>query len=166
MLILVTALGLSDGRLYEVADALGTSKRRVFWTVTLPGAQYGLISASFVVFTLVITDFGIRRSSRTVTMCSPRRLSRRRGQQNFEMGAVVGMILLVPAVLAFLVDRHRQPAPGGASVGARRALPARAQDEPRRRLCRLFCVTRRVSGGGRTWRGRCGPPSSSTGPTI
>ena len=27
------------------------------------------------------------------------------GQQNFEMGAVVGVILLVPAVLAFFVDR-------------------------------------------------------------
>ena len=27
------------------------------------------------------------------------------GQQNFEMGAVVGMVLLVPAVLAFFVDR-------------------------------------------------------------
>ncbi len=27
------------------------------------------------------------------------------GQQNFEMGAVVGMILLLPAVIAFVVDR-------------------------------------------------------------
>jgi iron(III) transport system permease protein len=27
------------------------------------------------------------------------------GQQNFEMGAVVGMVLLVPAVLAFVIDR-------------------------------------------------------------
>ena len=32
---------------------------RVFWTVTLPGVRYGLISATFVVFTLVITDFGV-----------------------------------------------------------------------------------------------------------
>src|SRR5690606_8407518 len=61
LLILVTALSISDGRLYEVADALGTPKRRVFFTVTLPGARYGLISASFIVFTLVITDFGIDR---------------------------------------------------------------------------------------------------------
>ena len=34
---------------------------RVFLTVTLPGAKYGLISAALVVFTLVITDFGIPR---------------------------------------------------------------------------------------------------------
>ncbi len=30
------------------------------------------------------------------------------GQQNFEMGAVVGMVLLVPPVLAFAVDRWVQ----------------------------------------------------------
>src|SRR5690606_35568325 len=36
LLILVTALGMSDGRLFEVADALGTPKRRIFFTVTLP----------------------------------------------------------------------------------------------------------------------------------
>ncbi|MFY8156056.1 MAG: ABC transporter permease subunit, partial [Rhabdaerophilum sp.] len=59
LMILVTALRLADGRLYEVAEALDTSKSRVFFTVTLPGARYGLISAIFVVFTLVITDFGI-----------------------------------------------------------------------------------------------------------
>jgi iron(III) transport system permease protein len=106
VLILVTALGLSDGRLYEVADALGTSKRRIFWTVTLPGAQYGLVSASFVVFTLVITDFGIPKvigGQFNVLATDVYRAVV--GQQNFEMGAVVGMILLVPAVLAFLVDR-------------------------------------------------------------
>ncbi len=36
----------------------GRSPRRTFWTVTIPGARYGLISAVFVVFTLLITDFG------------------------------------------------------------------------------------------------------------
>src|SRR5256885_16958753 len=30
------------------------------------------------------------------------------GQQNFEMGAVVGFVLLVPAVLAFELDRQIQ----------------------------------------------------------
>ena len=59
LIILVTALGLSDGRLYEAASAMGTSRLRTFVTVTLPGARYGLVSAAFVVFTLVVTDFGI-----------------------------------------------------------------------------------------------------------
>src|SRR6266487_3811944 len=40
LIILVAALGLADARLYEMAEALGTSKSRVFRTVTLPGAKY------------------------------------------------------------------------------------------------------------------------------
>ncbi|MGA1328043.1 MAG: ABC transporter permease subunit, partial [Rubrivivax sp.] len=59
LMILVTALTAADARLYEAADAMGTSAVRKFFTITLPGAKYGLISASLVVFTLVITDFGI-----------------------------------------------------------------------------------------------------------
>lgn len=106
LMIMVTALALSDGRLYEVAEALGTPKRRVFWTVTLPGAQYGLISSAFVVFTLVITDFGIPKvigGQFNVLATDVYRAVV--GQQDFERGAVVGMILLVPAVMAFAVDR-------------------------------------------------------------
>jgi iron(III) transport system permease protein len=106
LLVLVTALSLADGRLYEVAAALGTAPRRVFWTVTLPGARYGLISATFVVFTLVITDFGIPKViGGQFNVLATDAYKQVVGQQNFEMGAVVGMILLVPAVLAFVVDR-------------------------------------------------------------
>ena len=50
---------MSDARLYEAAESLGTSERRKFITITLPGAKYGLISASMVVFTMAVTDFGI-----------------------------------------------------------------------------------------------------------
>jgi ABC-type spermidine/putrescine transport system permease subunit II len=50
VLILSTALTMADGRLYEAAEALGTGRARVFRTITLPGARYGLISAAFVVF--------------------------------------------------------------------------------------------------------------------
>src|SRR5918997_1648950 len=103
LLVLVTALSLADGRLYEVAAALGTAPRRVFWTVTLPGARYGLISATFVVFTLVITDFGIPKViGGQFNVLATDAYKQVVGQQNFEMGAVVGMILLVPAVPAFV----------------------------------------------------------------
>ena len=45
-------------------------KRPVFFTVTLPGAKYGVISAAFVVFTLVITDFGIAKVIGGNSTCS------------------------------------------------------------------------------------------------
>ena len=109
MLILMTALALADQRHYEAAKVLGTPSRRVFWTVTLPGAKYGLISSAFVVFTLSITEFGIPKviggQFNVLATDAYRQVV---GQQNFEMGAVVGFILLIPAILAFAVDRYIQ----------------------------------------------------------
>jgi len=58
LLILVAALSATDARLYDAARTLGASPLRTFLTVTLPGVKFGLVSACFVVFTLVITDFG------------------------------------------------------------------------------------------------------------
>lgn len=106
LLILVTALALADGRLYEAAVALGTSKTRMFWTITLPGARFGVINASFVVFTLVITDFGVPKViGGQYDVLATDAYKQVVGQQNFSMGAVVGMILLVPAVVAFAVEK-------------------------------------------------------------
>jgi iron(III) transport system permease protein len=109
LMILITAFALADGRLYEAAAAMGTSRRRVFWTVTLPGVRYGLISALFVVFTLVITDFGIAKViGGQFNVLATDAYKQVVGQQNFEMGAVVGFLLLAPAVLAFALDRYVQ----------------------------------------------------------
>jgi iron(III) transport system permease protein len=109
LIIAVTALALADARLYEVADALGTKKSRIFRTVTLPGAKFGLINAAFVVFTLVVTDFGIAKViGGQFNVLATDAYKQVVGQQNFEMGAVVGMVLLAPAVLAFVIDRMVQ----------------------------------------------------------
>lgn len=108
-LIIATALGLADQRLYDAAQALGTSRWRTFMAVTLPGAKYGLVSAAFVVFTLVVTDFGIPKViGGQFPVLATDAYKQVVGQQNFPMGAVVGLILLVPAVLAFVVDRLTQ----------------------------------------------------------
>src|SRR2546428_4672117 len=58
LLILVAALSATDARLYDAARTLGASPLKTLLTVTLPGVKFGLVSACFVVFTLVITDFG------------------------------------------------------------------------------------------------------------
>ncbi len=106
LIIITTALGLADARLYEAAASLKASSRRIFLTVTLPGARYGLISAVLVVFVLVITDFGVPKViGGQYNVLATDIYKQVIGQQNFEMGAVVGVILLAPAVLAFCVDR-------------------------------------------------------------
>jgi iron(III) transport system permease protein len=109
LLIIVTALALTDARLYEAAVALRASRPRIFFTVTLPGARYGLISATFVVFTLVITDFGAPKViGGQYNVLATDVYKQVIGQQNFEMGAVVSVLLLIPAALAFWVDRFAQ----------------------------------------------------------
>src|SRR5262249_34728649 len=109
LMVLVTALALADGRLYEAAAAMGTPRWRVFTTVTLPSVRYGLMSAAFVVFTLVITDFGIAKViGGQFNVLATDAYKQMIGQQNFEMGAVVGIVLLVPAVIAFALDRQIQ----------------------------------------------------------
>ena len=105
LMILITALSLADARLYEAANALGTSTRRKFFTITLPGAKYGLISAALVAFTLVMTDFGIPKViGGNFNMLATDVFKLVIGQQDFQRGAVVGLLLLAPAVLTFVVD--------------------------------------------------------------
>lgn len=109
LLILMASLSLTDGRLYEAAAAMGTSRWRVFTTITLPSIRYGLISAAFVVFTLSITDFGIAKViGGQFSVLATDAYKQVIGQHNFEMGAVVGMILLIPALIAFGLDRIAQ----------------------------------------------------------
>ena len=106
LIIIATALAISDARLYEAAIALRASRWKTFWTVTLPGARYGLISAAFVVFNLVITDFGLPKViGGGYNMLAVDIYKQVIGQQNFEMGAVVSVVLLIPALLAFTIDR-------------------------------------------------------------
>lgn len=140
LMILVTALSMSDARLYEAADAMGTSAARKFLTITLPGAKYGLISAALVVFTLVITDFGIPKViGGNFNMLATDVFKLVIGQQDFARGAVVAILLLAPAVLTFAVDHwvsRRQTA-----MLTARATPLRPQ--PRRgfdALMTLYCL--------------------------
>jgi len=106
LLIIIIALSIADARLYEAATVLRSKPIRTFFTITIPSAKYGLISAIFVVFTLVITDFGIPKViGGQFSVLAVDVYKQVVGQQNFEMGAVVSVVLIIPAVIAFIVDR-------------------------------------------------------------
>ncbi|MED0990609.1 putative 2-aminoethylphosphonate ABC transporter permease subunit [Bacillus nitratireducens] len=108
-LILLIAFQGSDYRLYEASIMLGASKAKQFLTVTLPSVKYGLISAMFVVFTLSFTDFGAPKIvGGQYNVLATDVYKQVIGQQNMSMGATVGMILLIPAIFAFAVDRITQ----------------------------------------------------------
>lgn len=105
-IILSTALSLADARLYEAAEALRTSGRRAFMTITLPGVRYGLMSAAFVVFTLAITDFGAPKVvGGNFDVLATDIYNKVIGQQDFQMGATISTLLLIPAGIAFILDR-------------------------------------------------------------
>jgi len=105
LMILITALSLTDARLYEAAESMGTRTLRKFFTITLPAAKYGLISAAMVVFTYAISDFGVPKvigGSFNVMATDIFKLVI--GQQDFAKGAVVGIMLLVPVFITYIVD--------------------------------------------------------------
>ena len=140
MIIITTALAISDARLYEAAISLRASAWKTFWTVTIPGARYGLISAAFVVFNLVITDFGLPKViGGQYNMLAVDIYKQVIGQQNFEMGAVVSVVLLMPAFVAFFVDRQVQKKQV-ALLSSRSVVYAPKPDRKFDRLCFLYCT--------------------------
>ncbi|XLM21952.1 putative 2-aminoethylphosphonate ABC transporter permease subunit, partial [Chromobacterium piscinae] len=75
-------------------------------TITLPGARYGLVSSALVVFTLVMTDFGVPKVvGGDCNVLAVEAFKQVVGQQNFPRGAVVGLMLLLPAVLSCFIER-------------------------------------------------------------
>jgi iron(III) transport system permease protein len=108
-MILSVALGMADARLFEAAETLKAGHWRIFRDVTLPAARYGLVSASVVVFTLAVTDFGIPKVIGGQFPVLATDVYRQViGQQNFSMGAVVAIILLLPAIFGFFAERWAQ----------------------------------------------------------
>jgi iron(III) transport system permease protein len=140
LMILLAALALSDARLYEVAESLGTSEWRKFMTITLPGAKYGLVSACMVVFTMAVSEFGVPKVIGGNTAVLAVDIYKQViGQQNFQVGAVVSLLLLLPAVIAFGIDHLMQRRQQASSL--------RAAFRTRR--------IARASATGRCWRSWC-----------
>ena len=105
-LMFFVALEYADGRLYEAADSMGVRPLTKMRKITLPEVKYTLINAMFVCFTLAFTDFGAPRVvGGNFNVLATDVFMQVVGQFNMSMGAVVGTILLAPALLAFIVGR-------------------------------------------------------------
>ena len=94
-----------DFTIYEAAGVLGLSKWKQFLTITLPSMRRTIVSAVLAVFTMVFTDYGVPLMTGGTAMTLPVYMYREViGMMNFSGGAVVGVVLLMPAVAAFLMD--------------------------------------------------------------
>lgn len=94
-----------DYTVYEAASVLGLSKRQQFVNITMPSMKRTLISAILSVFTMVFTDYGVPLMTGGMITTLPVYMYREViGMMNFSSGAVIGIVLLAPAVVAFLLD--------------------------------------------------------------
>ncbi|MFC2995850.1 putative 2-aminoethylphosphonate ABC transporter permease subunit [Acinetobacter sichuanensis] len=108
VMLMMGAFRNIDQRLIEASHSLGKNTWQTHRAVTLPAIRYGLVSACLVAFTYVITDFGIPKViGGSFNMMALDVYKQIIGQQNMNMGAVISILLLCPAVLAFIFDRYQ-----------------------------------------------------------
>jgi iron(III) transport system permease protein len=107
VMIIGAALVLLDARTYEAAEVMGASPARQFRDLTLPAARFGILNASFVCFTITITDFGNASViGGDYSVLATEIYSQVVGQRNFNMGAVVGIMLLIPTIISYAIERQ------------------------------------------------------------
>ena len=139
LMILLVALAGADGRLYEASDALGASRWKRFVSVTLPGAKYGLLSASMVVFAYAVSEFGVPKViGGNTPVLAVEIYIQAIGQQNFARGGMVALLLLIPVFISSVLERQLSQSQRSA-LGAK-ATPYRIRPEPWRDTGLLLCV--------------------------
>ena len=110
-------LAYEDYTPYEAAQTLGLSRFRQFCAITLPFLRRPLISVIFAVFSLTITDYGVPLTIGGKVKVLPVLLYEQViGQVHFAEGSVIGAVLLIPAVIAFLVDLANRDKGSGSFV--------------------------------------------------
>ena len=98
-----------DSSPYEAAEVLGIPKWRQKLSITLPYLRKPLISVVFATFTMIITDYGVPLmvggKFKTLAVVMYQEVI---GLLKFDTGSVYGAILLIPAIIAFLVDLYNR----------------------------------------------------------
>jgi iron(III) transport system permease protein len=140
VLIILVSLLNADRRLYQAAEVLQAGPWRTFWHVTWPACQYGVVTAFLSVFVMVFTDFGIAKViGGNYNLLATDIYKEVVGLQNFEMGAVVSMVLLLPALLFFALERHVAGRQSQQISG--RSQPLHVQPQPvRDAFCLVLCT--------------------------
>jgi iron(III) transport system permease protein len=107
MLLLVGTLGGMDPALEEAAQSQGAPPWRVFRDVVLPLSVPGILSSMLLMFIESLADFGnplvLGGDFRVLSVAAFLRIT---GEFDTAGGAVLAMLLLVPALSAFFVQRH------------------------------------------------------------
>ncbi|UVL56595.1 putative 2-aminoethylphosphonate ABC transporter permease subunit [Pseudomonas sp. B21-035] len=139
LMILLSALSLADARLFDAASSMGAGPWRAFHSITWPATRQAVFAAFCLVFTLTITDFGVPvvvgGDYQVLALEAYKAVV---GQQQFGRGALIGMVLLVPALLSFAVDAWLRRRQGDSMSG--RAQVFQPQPSRRRDACFMAVV--------------------------
>lgn len=104
-LMIDNVMKYEDNSPYEAAQVLGIPRWRQLISITLPYLRKPLISIVFAVFTWIVTDYGVPLMVGGKFTTLPVLLYQEViGQLNFGRGSVYGVILLIPALIAFVID--------------------------------------------------------------
>lgn len=104
-LMLYDALRYEDCEVYDAADIMGIPKISQFFRITVPYMAKPLVSAAFATFTLIVTDYGVPiMVGGKCTTLSVLMYQEVIGRLNFDAGIAVGVVLIFPAIAAFVVD--------------------------------------------------------------
>lgn len=104
-LMISDILRYEDSTPYEAASVLGIPRRNRFFSITLPYMRKPMISVLFATFTLIITDYGVPAMVGGKYSTLPLMMYNEViGRLDFAKGSVIGMVLLIPAVIAFVFD--------------------------------------------------------------
>ena len=137
-LMLYDVLRYEDGTPYEAAEVMGFTTRDKFFSITLPYLRKPLISVIFATFTMIITDYGVPLMVGGKYMTLPIMMYQDViGMLDFGKGSVIGMILLIPALIACILDMANRDKGNGAFVGK----PYRIKENKRRdRIARIIVI--------------------------
>ncbi len=106
-LVLQVALAASSAQQYETAQLLGASDRRMFFSITLPHSRYGILSAVFLVFAINISEFGNPMViGGDYNVLATEIYNQVVGQENLNIGAVIGVFLLAPVMVTILLEQY------------------------------------------------------------
>jgi iron(III) transport system permease protein len=112
--LIYDAMRYEDKTAYDAAETLGISTFHSFLKVSLPYLKLPLISAFFAGFTWIFSDYGIPMEVAGKVQTLPMYLYQQvLTQYKYGRGAVVGMILLLPAIGAFLFDLFSKDSASG-----------------------------------------------------
>ncbi|MEG1925126.1 MAG: ABC transporter permease subunit [Ruthenibacterium sp.] len=104
-LMFADVLRYEDCTPYEAAAVLGIPRANRWTGITFPYLRKPLISVVFATFTLVITDYGVPLMVGGKFATLPVLMYQEViGLLNFGKGSVIGAVLLIPAVIAFVID--------------------------------------------------------------